>query len=143
MSDRISASQAAYLHRSSAMIATGFASLALFLGILGLSGVISFSVGHRTREIGVRMALGAQKESIYRLVIGETALLVLGGVSLGICLSFVAAGLLRTLLYATAPWDLKTLVLSPIVLGLSALAASYLPARRVASVHPSEALRAE
>ncbi len=143
MSDRISDSQAAYLHRSSALIATGFASLALLLGIVGIYGVISFSVGHRTREIGVRMALGARKESIYKLVLWEAALLVLSGVSLGICLSLVAANLLRTLLYATAPWDIKTLVLSPAILGISALAASYLPARRAASVHPSEALRAE
>ena len=143
MDDRIQKTQSAYLHRSSAWLVSGFAAMALLLGVIGLYGVIAYSVSQRTREIGVRMALGAQRGSVSRLVMREAGRLIAIGVATGLVCSIGAACLMRSLLFGTAPWDATTLAAVAAVLGLAALAASYLPARRAASVNPVEALRAE
>lgn len=143
MTDRIDNSQAAYLHRSAAWIVAGFAGLALLLGTVGLYGVISYSVGQRTREIGVRMALGAQRHSVYRLILTEAAWLAALGVTGGILSSLGLTGLLRGMLFEVSPWDAETLLAVACVLVAAALLASYVPARRAASVNPTEALRAE
>jgi macrolide transport system ATP-binding/permease protein len=127
MLERISHSQAAYFHRSTALVAIGFALLALFLGIVGLYGVISFSVGQRTREIGVRIALGAQRQSVYELVMKEAARLIALGIGLGMCISLITNNLIRGLLFATAPWDPKALIFISAILSLSALMASFFP----------------
>jgi ABC-type antimicrobial peptide transport system permease subunit len=121
----------------------GFAVLALVLGVVGLYGVIAYSVSQRTREIGVRMALGAQRASVYKLVLGEAGRLTVIGVGLGLICSVGAATLMRKLLFGTAAWDAGTLLGVAVVLGVSALAASYIPAHRAASVSPVDALRAE
>ena len=143
MRERIDHSPSAYLHRSSAWLVGGFAALALLLGVIGLYGVVAYSVGQRTREIGVRIALGAQRRSVYELVLGEAGALIALGAVAGLVLSMVAAASMQGLLFGVRSWDLPTLAAVAIVLGASALAASYVPARRAASIDPVEALRTE
>ncbi len=143
MSARISDSQAAYLHRCAAWLVGGFAALALLLGTVGLYGVISYSVGQRTREIGVRMALGAQRASVYRLILREACWLAALGVVGGIVCSFAATSLLRSMLFGVSPRDAGTAISVVCVLAASALLASFIPARRAASIDPAKALRTE
>src|SRR6185437_13548009 len=143
MDDRIHDSPSAYLHRSSAWLVGGFAALALLLGVIGLYGVIAYSVSQRTREIGVRMALGAEPGAVYRLILKEAGWLTAIGIVIGLMCSVAAATLMRGLLFGTPPWDAPTLAAVAAVLAISALLASYIPARRAASVNPVEALRAE
>jgi predicted permease len=132
-----------YLHRSAASLVGGFAAMALLLGAVGLYGVIAYSVSQRTREIGVRMALGAQRASVYRLILNEAGRLIVVGIAFGLAGSVVAAMLMRKLLFGVPPWDPFTLAGVAIVLASSALLASYIPAHRAASVSPVEALRVE
>lgn len=106
-------------------------------------GVIAYSVTQRTREIGVRIALGAQRSAVYGLILKEAGALVLAGIVLGVGCAIVAATLMRKLLFGTQPWDLTTLLCVAVVLGAAALLASFLPARRAASVDPICALRVE
>jgi macrolide transport system ATP-binding/permease protein len=143
MTERTNQLPSTSLQRSSAWLVGGFAALALVLSVVGLYGVVAYSVGQRTREIGVRMALGAQRTSVYRLVLGEATWLVGVGAALGIIGAVVAAMLMRRLLFGVQWWDPSTLVATTFVLAISALVASYIPARRAASVNPIEVLRAE
>ena len=143
MTDRINDSPTAYLHRSSAWLVGGFAFLALMLGVVGLYGVIAYSVSQRTREIGVRMALGAQRSSVYRLIMKEAGWLAGVGIGAGLACSVGAATLIRGLLFGVRTWDAATLATVAIVLAISALLASYIPARRAAKVDPMVALRYE
>jgi macrolide transport system ATP-binding/permease protein len=143
MTGRIHNSPSAYLHRSSAWLVGGFAAIALLLSVVGLYGVVAYSVSRRTREIGVRMALGARRSSVYRLVLGEAGWLTAMGIAAGLALSIAAALLMRKLLFGVRAWDVSTLIGVAVVLAFAALAASYLPARRAASINPVEALRAE
>jgi macrolide transport system ATP-binding/permease protein len=143
MSAKINSSQTAYLHRSSALLVGGFAALALVLGVVGLYGVIAYSVSQRTREIGVRMALGAQRGSVYQLILKEAGQLTVIGIAAGLASSVAAAMLMRKLLFGTQSWDVSTLAAVAAVLAIAALLASYIPARRAASINPVEALRAE
>ncbi|HEX6495141.1 MAG TPA: ABC transporter permease [Acidobacteriaceae bacterium] len=143
MSLRIEESQAAYLHRSATWMVGGFAVLAALLGVVGLYGVVAYSVGQRTREIGVRMALGAQRGTIYGLVLKEAARLTVLGVAAGVLCSVGVLSLMGKLLFQVKAWDAPTLLGVSLLLGVAALLASYLPAHRAASVNPVEALRAE
>lgn len=143
MTDLIADSPSAYRHRSTAWLVASFAALALLLSLVGLYGVVAFSVSQRTREIGVRMALGAERGAVYRLVLGEAGRLSALGIALGAVGSLAAAGLLRRLLFGVRSWDVPTLGAVAVVLVLAAALASYVPARRAASVDPVEALRAE
>jgi ABC-type antimicrobial peptide transport system permease subunit len=117
--------------------------VALLLGVVGLYGGIAYSVSQRTREIGVRIAPGAQRGTVYRVIIREAGVLALTGIVIGTGWAILAASLMRKLLFGTPPWDLTTLVSVASILGASALLASFLPARRAASLDPISALRAE
>ena len=143
MTQRISNSPTAYVHRSAAWLVGGFAALALLLGVVGLYGVIAYSVSQRTREIGVRMALGAARSSVYQLVLKEAGRLTIIGIVAGILCAIATATLIRKLLFGIHTWDFQTLAAVAVLLGFSALLASFIPARRAASVNPVEALRAE
>jgi macrolide transport system ATP-binding/permease protein len=143
MTQRINQSPSAYLHRSAAVLVGVFAGSALLLSVVGLYGVVAYSVSQRTREIGVRMALGAGRESVHRMIMREAARLTGFGIVLGLAGSLGGAILLRTLLFDVRSWDVPTLTAVVAVLGVSTLAASYVPARRAAAVNPVEALRAE
>jgi macrolide transport system ATP-binding/permease protein len=143
MNEKIDATQAALLHRFSAWLVGGFAVIALVLGVVGLYGVIAYSVSQRTREIGVRMALGAQRGSVYRLILKEAGWLTAFGIVAGLVCSVGATTLMRKLLFGVPAWDVTTLAAVATTLAVCALLASYVPARRAASVNPVEALRAE
>jgi len=143
MTQRVNDAPPVYLRRSSTWLVGGFAASALLLGIVGLYGVIAYSVSQRTREIGVRIALGAQRTAVYRLIMKEASVLALSGIVIGIGLAIVTASFMRKLLFGTPPWDIATLGGVAAVLACSALVASFLPARRAASVDPITALRAE
>jgi macrolide transport system ATP-binding/permease protein len=143
MEQRIHDSQTAYLHRSAAWLVAGFATLAWLLGVVGLYGVIAYSVSRRTREIGVRMALGAEQRTLTRMVLGEAAWLTGAGILAGVVCSLGAVAFMRTLLFGVTFSDAPTLIAVAAVLGVSALVASYVPARRAACVSPVEALRME
>jgi ABC-type antimicrobial peptide transport system permease subunit len=143
MTDRIDDSASAYIHRSLAWLVGGFAALALLLGVVGLYGVVAYSVSQRNREIGIRMALGAQPRSVYRLILKEAGWLTAFGILMGLVCSVAAATLMRGLLFGIRSWDVATLAAVAGVLGISAMLASFIPARRAASVNPVEALRAE
>jgi predicted permease len=131
------------LHRSTAWLIGAFAAVAFILSVVGLYGVVAYSVGQRTREIGVRMALGAQRRVVYRLVLGEASWLAGLGTVLGMIGAVIAATLMRNLLFDVSSWDPPTLLGSGLVLFLAALLASYIPAHRAASVNPVEVLRTD
>jgi putative ABC transport system permease protein len=127
--------------RFSATLLAAFAAVALALAALGTYGVISFGVSQRTKEIGVRVALGATRGNVLRLVVGQgVGLAVVGGV-LGLAGALATTRVLRSLLYGVAPSDPVTLVSIVAVLMVAVIVASWLPARRAAGVHPAEALR--
>ena len=129
--------------RLSMILLASFAALALMLSCIGIYGVISYLVGERTREIGVRMALGAQRSDVLRLVLGQGAKMALLGVVFGIALAAGLTRLMSAQLYGVSPRDPLTFAAVALVLMLVALAACYIPARRAASVDPTEALRAQ
>jgi len=143
MTERIHGSQTAYLHRSSTWLIGGFATLALLLGVVGLYGVIAYSVSRRTREIGVRIALGAQRSTVYGLILKEAGWLISVGIAAGLLGSIVAATLMHKLLFGTQAYDVPTLAAVASLLAISALFASYIPARRATRVDPMVALRYE
>jgi predicted permease len=143
MTEQIESSQTALLHRFSSWLVGGFAAMALVLGVVGLYGVIAYSVSQRTREIGVRMALGAQRSSVYKMVLTQAGRLTAVGLGAGLICSVGASLLMRKLLFGVAAWDAPTLIGVAAVLSFFALLASYIPARRAARVNPTEALRAE
>ena len=143
MTERAEQSPSALLHRSTAWLTGGFAGLALLLALVGLYGVITYSVGQRTREIGVRMALGAETGSVYRMILKEAAWLAGLGIGAGLLLGIAASAFLRDLLFGVGPWDPETMAGIAVILAIATLIASFVPARRAASVDPVQALRAD
>jgi putative ABC transport system permease protein len=120
-----------------------FAAVALALAAVGIYGVIAYDVEQRTREIGVRMALGASREAVLGMVVRQAGVLAIAGIGAGLLAAFALSRVMRSFLYDVSTTDPLTFVAVPIVLGGVALLASYLPARRAAGVEPTVALRYE
>lgn len=120
-----------------------FAALALVLAVLGVYGIVAFSVAQRTRELGVRLALGAQPGRIVRGVIGDGARLAAAGLMLGVSAALIATRWLESLLYGVQPRDPASFALTSAVIMLAALAACWIPARRAARVDAAVALRGD
>jgi predicted permease len=137
------AAESVSLRRVSMLLLGGFSLLALILAAIGIYGVISYSVSQRFHEFGIRMALGAERRDVLRLVVGKSMTLALIGVASGIAIALGLARLAASLLYGVTPTDLFTIVtVSCVVMGV-ALLASFFPARRAASIDPMQALRHE
>jgi ABC-type antimicrobial peptide transport system permease subunit len=143
MDERIALSQTAYFHRSSAWLVGAFSAVALLLSVVGLYGVISYSVSQRTREIGVRMALGAEPRSVYKMILEDAGRLAVVGVGIGLVAAVLLARLADKLLFGVASWDAPTLAAVAVLLLACALSAAFLPAQRAASLDPVDVLRAE
>jgi predicted lysophospholipase L1 biosynthesis ABC-type transport system permease subunit len=126
-----------------ARLTSFFGVLSLVLASIGLYGVTAYNVGRRTGEIGVRMALGASRGDVMRLVLRGALVLILIGLGLGLPLTVVAGELLRAQLYGMGPYNLGVAAVSVVVLGLAALVASVVPALRASGISPAGALRAE
>ena len=129
--------------RFSSFLLMAFAELALVLSAVGIYGVMSHAVSQRTSEIGIRLALGAAGKDILKLIVSDGARLAAIGLGIGILLAVGLSRTLTSLLFQTMPTDPLTYVLVITVLGLVALLASYVPARRAAAVDPVETLTAE
>jgi putative ABC transport system permease protein len=129
--------------RLTKLLLGGFALVALMLAVVGIYGVMSLHVANRSREFGIRLAIGADPRALVRLVLGEGALLAALGVSLGIAGAIVATRSLASLLYEVSPTDPVVLLSLPLLLAGIALAACYVPARRAARSDPLSALRAD
>jgi predicted permease len=120
-----------------------FAGGALLLASIGIYGVLSYIVGQRTREVGIRMALGAQKGDVVRAVLSDGARMTLPGIAIGLVVALVLTRLMSAMLFGVTPTDVVTFASVPLVLCFVALLACYLPARRAARLDPMQALRAE
>jgi putative ABC transport system permease protein len=129
--------------RFSMILFGSFSLLALLLASVGIFGVSSYVVGQRTHEIGIRMALGARRLDILRLILGSAGKLALSGVLIGFLCALALTRLMAGLLYGVSPNDPLTFVVVPAILIFVAMLASYLPARRAAKVDPLVALRYE
>jgi predicted permease len=129
--------------RFAMVLLSTFAGLAIILTIVGLYGVMMYSVSRRTREIGVRMALGAQRASVLKMVLRDAAILLLGGITLGVCAALASASILKSMLYGTGSRDPLVMGAVCTVVALAGLMAAYIPARRAAKVDPMVALRYE
>ena len=119
------------------------AGMALILGVVGIYGVISYAVSQRTREIGIRLALGAQGGELKRMFVQNGLMLASAGMAIGLVAAAGLTRLMSSLLFGVSPLDLPTYAAVPIVLAGATVLASYLPARRAAAVDPVEALKAE
>jgi putative ABC transport system permease protein len=129
--------------RFSALLLTGFAALALLLAAIGLYGVVSYSVTQRTQEMGLRLALGATRAEVFRLVLGESMFVSAAGVAAGLVAAFLVTGLLSNQLYGLSSADPSTFFAVAALLAAVSATASILPARRATAVDPLVALRHE
>ena len=132
-----------WLVRAGAALFSIFGGLALGLAVVGLYGVKAYSVSRRTREIGIRMALGAQRGTVLRMIMGEGSIMLLYGIALGLLLAAAAGKILSGILYGVGPLDPFAFTSAPVLLAVAALVATWLPARRAATLNPIQALREE
>ena len=135
--------QALYLERTFAVLSSVFGALALALACVGVYGTIAYTVAQRTNEIGIRMALGAQRDNILQMVLRETFYVVAIGLAIGLPLSWICARLLTTQLYGLSTHDPATIALAVAVIVAVTVAAGFVPARRASRVDPLTALRYE
>ena len=132
-----------WIVRAGAGLFSIFGGLALGLAVVGLYGVKAYSVARRTREIGIRMALGAQPGMVLRLILREGSVMLLSGIALGLLLAAAAGKILSGILYQISALDPIAFTAAPMLLAAAALVATWLPARRAAALNPVEALRYE
>jgi ABC-type antimicrobial peptide transport system permease subunit len=122
---------------------TAFAAIALLLALVGLYGLMAFSVNRRTREVGIRMALGAKRRDVLFLIIKNAAALVSAGLATGLACTWLVTRALRTFLFGVSEHDPVTVVSVSLLLIVCGLVAAIVPARRAASIDPMQALRTE
>jgi ABC-type antimicrobial peptide transport system permease subunit len=132
-----------FAERLIATLCAAFGALATLLASVGLYGVTAFSVARRTREIGIRMALGAGRANVLGMILKEVAWMCFIGVALGVPLAIALSRYLVSQLYGVAPTDSLTLFVAALIMMCVSLAAGFLPARRAATVDPTIALRYE
>jgi ABC-type antimicrobial peptide transport system permease subunit len=125
------------------LLMTTFGGSALLLAAIGIFGLMAYSVQQRTHEIGIRLALGAQRNDVLRLLLAQAAWITLIGVAIGLGLAFGLTRLLKSMLFGIGATDAVTFIAAAILLTLVALAACYVPARRAMRVDPMVALRCE
>jgi putative ABC transport system permease protein len=135
--------QGLYAPRLSAALLSVFGALALLLAVVGVYGVLSYSVNQQTREIGIRMAMGAQTGRVLKLVVGQGMRLALAGLALGLVVALAAMRVLSTLLFGVSAHDPVIFIGVSVVLMAAAILACYIPARRAMKVDPMVALRYE
>jgi ABC-type antimicrobial peptide transport system permease subunit len=143
MEDFIQRSPVAFFHRYPAWLAGLFAFMALVLGTIGLYGLVAYSVSQRTQEIGIRMALGAQRGNVLKMVLLQGVRLIVPGVIIGVAGGIGAALLARSLLFQVSAWDPAIFAIVTFVLSAVTLLASFIPARTATKVDPMVALRYE
>jgi putative ABC transport system permease protein len=132
-----------FLQRMAATLLSIFGLLALSLAALGLYGVMAYSVSQRTRELGIRISVGAKQQDVLRLILGQTLILAVIGIAGGLVTAVAVTRFVADLLYGIGPADPATFTLVAVLLVLVSLAAGYVPARRATRIDPMIALRSE
>ncbi|MDQ3120225.1 MAG: FtsX-like permease family protein, partial [Verrucomicrobiota bacterium] len=132
-----------WMVRAAAALFSIFGALALGLSVVGLYGVKAYSVARRTREIGIRMALGAQRAAVQRMLLREGAAMLAAGLAFGLLLALATGKLVSSMLYEVSALDPIAFTVAPLVLALAALLATWIPARRATRISPMAALRTE
>jgi len=143
MAERVASTPAVYVRRYLLLLLGGFALVATVLAVVGLYGVMAYQVARRTRELGIRAALGASRRAIVTLVLRQAAALGAAGIAAGLGAAAVLARGLTSLLYGVRPTDILTYIAAAALLAAVTLLAGLIPARRAAHVNPTDALRAD
>ena len=132
-----------WIVRAGAAMFSVFGGLALGLAVVGLYGVKAYSVARRTREIGIRMALGAERKAVLWMILREGFVMIAAGLALGLLLAFGTGKIVGSILYGVSSIDPFAFTLAPVVLMIAALLATWFPARRATKISPMAALRTE